>query len=276
MSPRSSRQRPSRSAVQLNDLIPYPGERTITVGGSRAGKSAHLEWTMRTVAAERPTSMNILVDTKPRYRAETMPHPLSPRHRVSAERLYKNWTAGPTVPNSVRMNIWSDKPFAGLFNEPGEIVIMQGETLEEWKRMLVILNHFVRVHKKDRERNMWVDEALDFYQRNSWGINGKNDVFYRSCRAGGERGIGTHLGLHRLKGTPQMILNQITRCTLFHLVSDSDMSYLRESIGIKDAESPEGDYVFRQWTRKPGGAVSEPVTGTLALPESYLSQLSST
>lgn len=262
--------------MNLEQLVPDEGERTVTVGGSRAGKSAHLEWTMRTVADLRPSSMNILVDTKPRYRAETMPHPLSPRHRVSAEKLYKNWRAGPTVPNSVRMNIWSEKPFAGLFNDPGEIVIMQGDTLADWKRMLVILDHFVKVHMKDRERNMWVDEALDFYQRNSFSINSRTDVFYRSSRAGGERGIGTHLGLHRLKGTPPIILAQITRCTLFHLVNDSDMSYLRDAIGIKDAESPEGDFIFRQWTRKPGGAVSEPVTGTLVLPESYLSQLSKT
>jgi hypothetical protein len=233
--------------MNLEQLVPDEGERTVTVGGSRAGKSAHLEWTMRTVADLRPSSMNILVDTKPRYRAETMPHPLSPRHRVSAAKLYKNWRAGPTVPNSVRMNIWSEKPFAGLFNEPGEIVIMQGDTMADWKRMLVILDHFVKVHQKDRERNMWV-----------------------------ERGIGTHLGLHRLKGTPPIILAQITRCTLFHLVNDSDMSYLRDSIGIKDAVSPEGDYIFRQWTRKPGGAVSEPVTGILNLPDSYLRQLSRT
>lgn len=260
----------------LSDLTPEVGERTVTAGGSRAGKSAHLEWTMRTVANERPTSMNILVDTKPRYRAETMPHPLSPRHRVSAARLYKNWAAGPVVPHSVRMNIWDDKPFAGLFNDPGEIVIMQGDTLADWKRMLLLLDHFVKVQQKDRERNLWVDEALDFYQRNSWGINAKNDVFYRAARAGGERGIGTHLGLHRFKGVPQLILNQITRATLFHLVSNSDMAYLRESLGIEDAKSPDGNYIFRQWTREPGGTVSEPITGTLILPETYLRQLSKT
>jgi hypothetical protein len=262
--------------MELKQLVPEPGERSAVAGGTRAGKSAMLEWQCRTVATERPTSMNILVDTKPRYRADMMPHPLSPRHRVSAARLYKNWAAGPVIPHSVRMDIWSDRPFAGLFNDPGEIVIMQGETIEDWKRMLLILKHFVGIHKKDRERNMWVDEALDFYQRNSWGISSKNDVFYRAARAGGERGIGTHLGLHRLKGTPQMILNMLSRLTLFHLVSDSDMTYLRESIGIKDAESPEGNYIFRQWTREPGGTVSKPITGTLVLPETYLKQLSAT
>jgi len=262
--------------LELAQLIPGEGERSIIAGGTRSGKSAFLEWSLRTVAEERPSGMNILVDTKPRYRAETMPSPVSPRHRVSAAKLYKNWTAGPMVPNSVRMNIWSDKPFAGLFNNPGEIVIMQGESQADWRRMLKILDHFVKVHKKDRERNAWVDEALDFYQRNSWGIDSRNDVFYRASRVGGERLIGLHLGLQELGPAPKMILKSATRCTLFHLVSDTDMKHLHTSMGIRDAVSPEGNYIFRQWLREPGGTISEPVTGKLELPESYLKQLSRT
>jgi hypothetical protein len=53
------------------------------------------------------------------------------------------------------------------------------------------------------------------------------------------------------------------------------MKYLRE-IGIKDAESPEGDYVFRQYKVQPGGTVSKPFTGKLVLPEWYKSQLAET
>jgi len=53
------------------------------------------------------------------------------------------------------------------------------------------------------------------------------------------------------------------------------MKYLRE-IGIPDAKSPDGDYIFRQYRIQPGGTVSKPVTGKLALPEWYLSQLSDT
>lgn len=115
-----------------------------------------------------------------------------------------------------------------------------------------------------------------FYSRNTWGIDPKNDVFYRAARAGGERNIGIDLGAHRVHGLPPLILNMLNRVTLFHLVSDADMKYLRESVGIKDAASPDGNYVFRQWTREPGGTVSQPFTGRLELPEDYLSQLSPT
>src|SRR5271170_2028843 len=117
---------------------------------------------------------------------------------------------------------------------------------------------------------------LGFYQRNSWGIDPKRDVFARAARAGGERNIGSDFGLHRLRGIPPIIPSMASRATLFHLVSDRDMVYLRESMGIQDAESPKGNYVFRQWVREPGGTISHPFTGTLNLPESYLAQLSAT
>lgn len=114
-----------------------------------------------------------------------------------------------------------------------------------------------------------------FYQRNTFGIDTRNDVFYRAARAGAERGVGIDLGAHRVHGLPPLILAMASRINLFHLRTDKDMRYLRE-VGIKDAESPKGEYVFRQYNVKPGGTMSEPFTGTLNLPEWYLSQLSDT
>jgi hypothetical protein len=69
---------------------------------------------------------------------------------------------------------------------------------------------------------------------------------------------------------------QLSRVNLFHLVSDSDMRHLQATVGIKDAESPHGDFVFRQWERKPGGTLSDAFTGRATYPQSYLDQLSAT
>ena len=108
-----------------------------------------------------------------------------------------------------------------------------------------------------------------FYQRNTFGIDPRNDVFYRAARAGGERGIGIDLGAHRVHGLPPLILQMASRVNLFHLRTDADMRYLRE-IGIKDATSPEGNWVFRQYQIQPGGTVSRPFTGRLHLPDWYM------
>jgi hypothetical protein len=264
--------------THLSNLIPQPGERVATFGRSRSGKSSLMDWEVREIQRLRPMAMQIIVDTKPRFRAEKMRGPITYRNRRDAKKLYDSWQAGPVVPNSVVVPIWDDHPFRGLWHEdnPSEVAILQSGDALDWKRMLALLNQFCKANIRGRERRIVVDEALDFYNRNTWGIDPRNDVFYRTARAGGERNIGIELGAHRVHGLPPLILNMLSRVNLFHLADDGDLIHLRKSVGIKDAESPEGDYVFRQWVVTPGGKLSEPFTGKATYPQSYLDQLAST
>lgn len=147
--------------AHISDLTPGPGERHAVFGGTRAGKSALMEWGMRTVQLERPNAMQILVDSKPRFRAEKERGPLR-RGRRNAAYRYESWASGPTVPNSVVADIWDEHPFRNLWNEPGEIVIVQSGDAADWKRILTLLNGFTQAHIKGRERRMIVDECLDF------------------------------------------------------------------------------------------------------------------
>jgi hypothetical protein len=265
-------------AVHIQQLIPEPGERVITLGRSRAGKSSLMDFEIREIQETRPRCMQILIDTKPRFRAEKLRGPISYRNRRDASKLYKSWARGPVVPNSVVVPIWDDHPFRGLWNSdnPNEIAIMQSGDAKDWIRMLHLLTAFANAQIRDRERRIVIDETLDFYNRNTWGIGGHNDPIYRVARAGGERAIGLELGAHRVHGLPPLVLNMLSRVNLFHLASDNDLRHLRDSVGIKDAESPKGNYVFRQWVVQPGGTLSEPFTGRVTYPQSYLDQLSST
>jgi hypothetical protein len=241
-----------------------------------------MDWEVREIQRSRPTCMQILVDTKPRFRAEKVrgpiAGPLGYKQRRDASKLYQHWAKGPVVPNSVVVPLWDEHPFRGLWNadNPSEVAIMQSGDAGDWKRMLQLLTAFANAHIRDRERRVVVDETLDFYQRNTWGIDGKNDPIYRIARAGGERSIGLELGGHRIHGLPPLVLNMLSIVNLFHLSDDSDLIHLRRSVGIKDAESPHGDFVFRQWRVKPGGELSEPFTGRVNYPQSYLDQLSAT
>lgn len=264
--------------THISEMVPQPGERTATIGGSRTGKSSWLEWEMREIQHSRSTAAQLLMDSKPRFRAETIRHPWFPKQRRSAHKLYESWAAGPTIPNSVHVDIWDDHPFRGLWQKEraGEIAIMQGETLQDHRRMLALAMAFVKAQWKNRERRLVFDETLDFYGRNGQCIDNRNDVLYLAARAGGERGIGSEFGAHRVYGIPHLILMQISRLNLFHLVNDNDMRHLQSTMGVRDAESPHGDFVFRQWSKRPGGTLSEPITARARYPESYLSQLSST
>lgn len=146
--------------MHISDLTPDPGERYLVFGTSRAGKSALMDWHMRDVQERRPDCLTVLVDTKPRFRAEQEIGAFG--RRRSAEKRYASWAKGPSVPNSVVMDLNTDKPFSGMWKEPGEIVIMQSGEMTDWKRMLSLLGAFVNAHIKGRERLMIVDECLDF------------------------------------------------------------------------------------------------------------------
>jgi hypothetical protein len=244
-----------------------------------------MDWEIRVIQDERPTCMQVLVDTKPRFRAEKQRGRVlagvsaSYKNRKPAGKLYEHWAKGPVVPNSVLVPLWDAHPFKGLWNRdnPSEVAILQSGDAKDWPRMLQLLIAYCAAQIKDRERRMVVDEVLDFYNRQTFGIAGHSqDVFYRTARAGGERSIGIELGAHRVHGIPPLILNMLSRVNLFHLSDDSDLVHLRRSVGIKDAESPTGDFVFRQWVVNPGGELSKPFTGRVTYPESYLAQLSST
>ncbi len=259
--------------TDMSGIIAQPGERHNIYGTTRSGKSCHVDWEMREIQHSRPDCMQILIDTKPRFRAETERMPYNPRGRRNAAWQYRHWAKGPMIPNSVRVDLWDSHPFRGLWQRPGEIAVMQSGNMSDWKRMLALLSKFAKAHINDRERHVSVDEVLDFYGRTTFSISMRDDVFYLIARSGGERLIGETLGSQRVHGLPPLIRNMASRNTLYHLTEDADMKYLNAN-GIPDARSPEGDYVFRQWTKLPGGRMSEPFTGRMELPESYLNQLS--
>jgi hypothetical protein len=145
----------------ISQLVADPGERAATFGGTRAGKSAFVEWEMREIQHSRPDAMQLLIDSKPRFRAETERGPFR-RGRRDAKERYSSWAKGPIVPNSVVIDMWDEHPFRGIWKNPGEVAILQSGEGAEWKRMLALVDAFVRANIKGRERRIVVDEALDF------------------------------------------------------------------------------------------------------------------
>lgn len=266
--------------TELKDLVQEPGERHILYGGTRTGKSSMMDWSIRCIQRWRPSAMILIADTKPRFRAENVMNPRFPSKRKNAakEGIYSAWTAGPTLPNSVRVELDSPHPFRNLWDQekhPAEVAIMQSDDPQMWKVMNELMHEFVSKQFAGRERLIVVDEGLDFYQRNTLGIDARKDIILRTARAGGERNIGLMLGAHRPHGIPPLLNTLSSRVTLFHLRYKHDMKYLWE-MGVQDEDSPDGDYIFKQFKIQPGGSVSPAVTARFRYPESYLAQLSAT
>lgn len=265
----------------VDDLCAEQGERSLVYGGTRTGKSSYMDWDMRFCQERRPSAMQLVADTKPRFRAETICYGPGNKWRKNASKagIYDTWDRGPIVPNSVQVELSSQHPFRGCWNQderPGEIAIMQGDDYQHWRAMISLMHAFVAKEIKGRERRLIVDEGLDFYQRNTLGIDAKKDPILRTARAGGERNIGLLLGAHRPHGIPPLLNTLSSRVTLFHLRLERDMRYLYE-MGIPESEtSPDGDYVFQQYTVAPGGTIAGPTVARFGYPRSYLDQLAAT
>lgn len=268
----------------MDDIVQGPGERHLIYGGTRTGKSSLMDWSIRHIQRTRPSAMVLVADTKPRFRASHVRDPRFSGRRKSAgdAKTYETWTAGPTLPNSVRVDLDSPHPFRGLWDSkdhPGEVAIMQSDELEDWRTMNNLMHEFVSAQKAGRERLIVVDEGLDFYQRNTLGIDSRRDIILRTARAGGERNIGLMLGAHRPHGIPPLLNTLSSRVTLFHLRYHSDMKYLWE-MGVPPEEDcpqeKDGPYVWKQFQIDPGGTVGKPVIGKMNYPQSYLDQLSAT
>lgn len=147
--------------AHISEITPGKGERVITFGGTRAGKSSLTDMTMMQVQSERPIAMQVLIDTKPRYRAQNERGRRYTSRKPAAYR-YESWEAGPTIPNSCLVDLYDPHPFKGMWEQPGEIAIMQGGEYDDWRRMLQLLKGFVNAQIKGRERRIIVDECLDF------------------------------------------------------------------------------------------------------------------
>jgi hypothetical protein len=267
--------------VALDDIVQGPGERHLIYGGTRTGKSSLMDWSIRHVQRTRRDAMILIADTKPRFRAQYLVNPRMSERRWDADEkgVYDSWTAGPVLPNSVRVELTSPHPFRGLWDmkkHPGEAAIMQSDEPDDWRTMNDLMHEFVHAQTGGRERLIIVDEGLDFYQRNTLGIDARKDIILRTARAGGERNIGLMLGAHRPHGIPPLLNTLSSRVTLFHLRYKQDMKYLWEMGVDPDTDSPEGSYIFRQFQIEPGGRVSDPLTARMEYPEWYLKQLSAT
>ncbi len=240
-----------------------------------------MDWSIRHIQRTRPSAMILIADTKPRFRASHIANPRFRKARIDAKEkgVYSSWTAGPTLPNSVRVDLDHSRPFHGLWDmdkHPGEVAIMQSDELSDWRIMNALMHEFVHAQNSGREKLLVVDEGLDFYQRNTLGIDARKDVILRTARAGGERNIGLMLGAHRPHGIPPLLNTLSSRVSLFHLRYKGDMKYLYDMGVDPDIDSPEGNYAFHQFTVEPGGKVSAPLTMRMKYPDSYLKQLSAT
>lgn len=197
----------------FDDIAPGKGQRALIIGGTRSGKSTLLDHFIRHTVKRRPSSQIVLLDTKPRFRAEIERYGPGNRMVRDAEKHYADWEPGPTIPGSYRIDHNSEAPLQRLWrpDDKCRVAVLQTEEEMERARLLDVANAWYKARSPKSDRVLAVDELLDFYHRNSLCISPRADVPLKVSRAGGERGFGALYGAQRPKRHPSANLRRAIR-----------------------------------------------------------------
>lgn len=226
------------------------GDRGIIAGGTRAGKSAlaggakHIPWSLSLLAdfaTRYPSGRILIADTKPRFRAEWTADGLS------ASRLYKKWSYGPSIPGSIYVPPGDTLALDRAWRR-GRIAICQG-TDEDARKIAYVMRAFTDTGTGKRPILLYVDEAMDFYGPTGLPKPGSGNPILQGMRAGGERAVSVLIATQRAKFISSQLWELLERLYLFRLEMEGDMKRIREMGVPLWLEPPEENHVFRYWTK---------------------------
>lgn len=234
----------AQTTVPLRTIGLVRGERSLLLGGTRSGKSTLAEYLIREFLRKYPKARILVVDSKPRFRAEFN------LDGTPAARRYKRWSHGPVLSGSMRLPEMCD-PKAALDAawKLTHVVVAQtdDERMRGWQAQVV--RAFFRESRASIPYLVYVDETLDFYSMNGSPVGGTDSI--RQCaRSGGEKGLALLCGSQRPRGIPVQLLSEVSTVYLFHLDFIDDMKYLGEmGYPWKAFPAPVRDHVFWYWSK---------------------------
>lgn len=222
-------------------------DRGYILGGSGTGKSV-LEEALFVDFYHRYLNSRILIlDTKPRFRAEYE------ADGWSAKKRYRHWDHGPVVPGSVLVTDADD--FQGVWQTGARIAIAQRIRTPDGRRDIVPLiscaQQFYDMARSSRPQLLVVDEGHDFFNVNA-SQRGGSDIIAETFRGGRELGLSGLLCSQRAKGIPAQVMEEMTRLYLFRVDYVADVKRTLEMGAPPSivAQMPKKDYVFVYWTKR--------------------------
>lgn len=246
-------QAPPAPSLPLSQLSLRRAERGFVIGGSGAGKSSLMDWLAADWDSRYATlgGRRLILDTKPRYRAETTVR------GISAARRYKDWGHGQAIPRSVVVDNPDDLALA--WKNKARVVIMQSELGgADLHRLVAGAEAFLRGGKKGRPQLLQVDETLDFFHGNGSPIGGQ--AILRTPRAGREKDVAALYGSQRTKGMPPTIMEEMSRLYAFRIDYRADAKRLQE-MGAPEFALPTRKFEFKYWFKEDYGHV-HPLDGS--------------
>lgn len=225
------------------DRVALPqAARGICCGATRTGKSTLAEQLCWQFLADHPKAQCLILDSKPRFRAE---------YEVNGFRAswrYRKWGYGAALPGSYVLPLQNPKAeLAQVWRLKGRIAIAQVEHLHQLDLLRWAAEEFYESGNGKREKLLYVDEAADYF--GSSGSFRPGDGILRIVRSGGERNVAFLASTQRPRGVPKSLLTELTMLYMFRLDYSKDVDHLTEMSLPEDVQMPEVDHSFYFWDK---------------------------
>ena len=229
-------------------------DRALLVGTSGSGKSTLAEHWLTRFRADVPNARIMVVDTKPRWRAESLADGTSPR------RTYARMAKGDTIRGSMALSQMADWPLVWDHDvNPSQTVIVQ-RIQRDWRDRsatglatlafaIECMERFFGTQHVRRPSLLYVDEGHDFFT--STGQARGSDVIQRCYRAGRELGLTTVTGFQRPIGMNLQLMTELNVCALFHIDYAKDVRRLYDMGWPQNVGPPSEvqEHCFRLWRK---------------------------
>lgn len=217
--------------------------RGFLVGGTGTGKTTLAERLIQTFQTSNPTAKILILDSKPRFRAEWQVN------GISAARLYKKWGYGGFFPGSYVLPLVDpSSELRAVWRSGGHVAIAQVERKSYVEALRIVASRFYEDYGARIPRLVYVDEVADFYDGS--GRAAIDDPIQAIARAGRERNVSLLVATQRPKGVPKSLLTEMSQLYMFGLDWRDDQEHLRDMGLPDDAPYPEWDHSFLFWDKR--------------------------
>lgn len=237
-----SQTQPSTQPTLERVALPTNG-RGVLAGMTESGKSTLAEALIAQFLRQHGRSAQVLIlDSKPRFRAEWEVSGLSAAHR------YRKWGYGQPFPDSVVLPL--NDPSAEMkaaWRMKHRVVIAQGDLATlDW--LLYAADRFYHDATNRTKRLLYVDEVADYF--GGTGLTTRGNPILKVYRSGREKGVAALAASQRPKGIPKSLLTETTCLYLFRLPFEADLEHLREMGLPEELDSPRAEHAFWFYNRK--------------------------
>jgi hypothetical protein len=246
------------SPLPISALSLRRGERGFVLGGSRTGKTTLADRLGREFLNRYRASnaRRLILDTKPRYRAQWEVSGVSAAHR------YRHWDHGQMIADSVAISNPADLERA--FKMASTVIVQgPGGTKPSAVTCAACAAAFHAKARAKRPQLLQVDEVRDHYHQNGAPLGG-TDAVAMCVTSGGELGESTLICSQRTKGIPPSVMEELNKLWLFRIDYQLDAKRLQEMGAPPTLRAPRVPWVFKYWTKEAYDQVWGPYTLALA------------